>query len=205
LLKNVRIFEVDQPASQAHKRRRIHETGIEVPPNLTYVPVDFRHDKLSDSLHAAGYDSSQITFFIWEGVTMYLTDAAMEETSRWIGAQAAGSVVVFDFVYRNVIDWLRNVSLDHLPEAARKAVERVSKMEAGEPWLFGIPNGKEAEFLKNFGLTVTELMPIGGEESRKRYLTRSDGTFYIPLPPGMERPPSGGASNASYCLAEARV
>jgi O-methyltransferase involved in polyketide biosynthesis len=136
---------------------------------------------------------------------MYLTEAAIEETLRWIAAQAPGSALVFDYVYRAVIDFLANVPLDKLPEQARQAVTRIQKLEAGEPWLFGIPNGNEADFLGKFGLKVRELMPIGGPESRQRYLTRSDGSFYIPLPPGADRPPVGGASNASYCLAEAVV
>ena len=98
LLKAARVFEVDQPSTQEYKKRRIRETGIEVPPNLTYVAVDFRHDKLGDVLAAAGYDSSQRTFFIWEGVTMYLPEAAVEETLRWVAAQAPGSTIIFDFV-----------------------------------------------------------------------------------------------------------
>jgi hypothetical protein len=81
----------------------------------------------------------------------------------------------------------------------------VQKLEAGEPWLFGIPNGTETEFLAKFGLTLSELMPIGGEESRKRYLTRSDGSFYFPLPPGAQRPGTGAAATATYCIAKARI
>jgi methyltransferase (TIGR00027 family) len=205
LLQNARVFEVDQPSTQEYKMRRVREAGIEVPRNLTYVPLDFRRDKLDDTLRAAGYDSSQVTFFIWEGVTMYLPETAIEDTLRWIGAQAPGSTVVFDYVYRSVIDFLANMSVDHLPEQARQAVTRIQKLEVGEPWIFGIPNGAETAFLATFGLTVRELMPIGGEESRKRYLTRSDGSFYIPLPPGVERPTAGAAANPAYCLAEARV
>ena len=206
LLRNARVFEVDQPPTQEYKRRRVRESGIEVPPNLTYVAVDFRHDKLNGALQAAGYESSQVTFFIWEGVTMYLTEAAIEETLRWVAVQAPGSAIVFDYVYRAVIEMMaKMVYMDQLSEAAKQAVARVQKLEAGEPWLFGIPNGAEAEFLGKFGLTLGELMPIGGEESRTRYLTRSDGSFYVPLPPGMQRPPVGAAASASYCLAEARV
>jgi len=88
LLRAARLFEVDQSPTQEYKKRRIKETGIEVPPNLRYVPVDFRHDKLGDVLAKAGYDSTQKTFFIWEGVTMYLPEEAVEETLRWVAAQA---------------------------------------------------------------------------------------------------------------------
>jgi methyltransferase (TIGR00027 family) len=148
-----------------------------VPRKLIYVPVDFRSDVIGTALGAAGYDPARRAFFIWEGVTMYLPETAIEETLRWVGKQAAGSAIVFDFVYRAVIDFMRSMQTDHLPEAAQQAMERVRKLEAGEPWLFGIPAGTEREFLKKFGLTLRELLPIGGEESRKLYLTRSHGSF----------------------------
>jgi methyltransferase (TIGR00027 family) len=206
LLKDTRVFEVDQPATQRYKRRRIREAGIEVPPNLTYVPVDFRSDSLGSVLEAAGYDSSQTTFFIWEGVTMYLPETAIAETLGWVGSQARGSTIIFDFIYRATLDFLAAIpTFENLPEQAKQAIARVQKLEAGEPWIFGIPNGGESEFLAKFGLTVRELLPVGGEVSRKRYLMRSDGSFYVPLPPGMERPPVGAAANASYCLVEAGV
>src|SRR6185312_8151747 len=69
LLKGARVFEVDQPSTQEYKKRRVRDAGIAVPPNLTYVRVDFRHDKVDDALKAAGYDPTRKTFFIWEGVT----------------------------------------------------------------------------------------------------------------------------------------
>ncbi len=202
LLKDSRVFEVDHPATQHYKMKRVLDAGIELPANLTYVPVDFRHDKLGDALAAAGYDSSRMTFFIWEGVTMYLTEEAIGETLRWVGAQAKGSVLVFDFVYRSVLTFLQSGSIERLPEAAQRAVNRVRKLEVGEPWLFGIPNGEEKEFLAQFGLTLTDLLPLGSEEAAKRYLTRSDGTFFLP---DVGVTAIGGRANPSYCLIEAKV
>jgi len=202
LLKNARVFEVDQPSTQEYKKRRIRDTGIEVPPNLTYVPVDFRHDKLGDVLAAAGYDSNQRTFFIWEGVTMYLPEAAVEETLRWVAAQAPGSTVIFDFVGAMVVKFMATADLSQFPEPARKAIERLRRLVAGEPWIFGVPDSGEGEFLSKLGLELREALPLGGEESLKRYLTRSDGTPYIPLPPPQQR---YQAQRGGYCLAEAFV
>jgi methyltransferase (TIGR00027 family) len=201
LLQLAHVFEVDQPSTQEYKKRRIRETGIEVPPNLTYVPVDFRHDKLGDVLKAAGYDSGQRTFFIWEGVTMYLPEAAVEETLRWVAAQARGSTIIFDFVGAMVIQFMANIPWDKLPEVAKKGVERLQRLEAGEPWIFGLPED-EKEFLRKLGLELRELLPIGGQESMKRYLTRSDGTPYIPIPPPQQQYQS---QRGGYCLAEAFV
>jgi methyltransferase (TIGR00027 family) len=201
LLKSAQVFEADQPSTQEYKKRRIRETGIEVPPNLTYVPVDFRHDKLGDALAAAGYDSSRKTFFVWEGVTMYLPEAAVEETLRWVGSQAPGSTIIFDFVGAMVIQFMANIPWDKLPEPAKQAIQRLQRLEAGEPWIFGFPSD-EREFLGKLGLELRELLPIGGAESMKRYLTRSDGTPYVPVPTAQQQAQS---QRGGYCLAEAVV
>ena len=205
LLRRARVFEVDHPSTQEYKKRRVREEGIETPTNLAYVAVDFRHDRLADELAAAGYDRSAVTFFVCEGVTMYLPEEVMEETFRYVGSQVDDSVIVFDFVYKSIIDFMAKMSVDHLPDQAKAAVARIRKLEAGEPWIFGIPNGNETDYLAQFGLRLRELLPVGGEASQKRYLTRSDGSLYFPLPPGMQRPPAGAAANPAYCLAEAVV
>ena len=202
LLKNTRVFEVDQPSTQEYKKRRIRETGIEVPSNLTYVAIDFRHDKVGDVLTGAGYDSARKTFFVWEGVTMYLPEAAVEETLRWVAAQGPGSTIIFDFVGARLIQFMATADLSKFPEAAQKAFERFRGLTSGEPWIFGLPDTNEREFLAKVGLELHALLPVGGEESMKRYLTRSDGTPYIPVPPPQQQAP---VQRATYCLAEAVV
>jgi methyltransferase (TIGR00027 family) len=166
------------------------------------VPVDFRRNKLGDVLANAGYDSTQKTFFIWEGVTMYLPEAAVEETLRWVAAQAAGSTIIFDFMGAMIVKFMATADLSTFPEAAQKAFERLRRLTAGEPWIFGIPDDGEREFLNKLGLDLRELLPVGGEESMKRYLTRSDGTPYIPIPPAQQQ---AQGRRGGYCLAEAVV
>jgi methyltransferase (TIGR00027 family) len=163
LLKAARVFEVDRPSTQEYKKHRVQEAEIKVPSNLTYVPVDFRHDTLGDVLAAAGYDSSQRTFFVWEGVTMYLPEAAVEATLRWVAAQAPGSTIVFDFVGAMVIKFMTTVDLNVLPEAAKRAISRLRELIAGEPWIFGIPDTGEREFLSKLGLELREALPLGVE------------------------------------------
>jgi methyltransferase (TIGR00027 family) len=196
------VFEVDQPSTQEYKQRRIKETGIEVPPNLAYVPVDFRRDKLAVVLAKAGYDSAHKTFFIWEGVTMYLPEEVVEATLRWVAAQAPGSTIIFDFLGANIVKFMATADLSTFPEAAQKAFERLRRLTAGEPWIFGLPDEGEREFLDKLGLDLRELLPVGGEESMKRYLTRSDGTPYVPIPTPQQQ---AQARRGGYCLAEAVV
>ena len=47
-----------------------------------------------------------------------------------------------------------------------------------------------------------QLLPVGGEESMKRYLTRTDGTPYVPIPTPQQQ---AQARRGGYCLAEAVV
>jgi methyltransferase (TIGR00027 family) len=62
LAKVLRVFEVDHPATQAWKRTRLQEAGIELPRNLSLVPVDFEKQSLIDSLRISGYRTDAPAF-----------------------------------------------------------------------------------------------------------------------------------------------
>jgi methyltransferase (TIGR00027 family) len=176
LLTSVRVFEVDRPSTQASKRQRVNAVLGGPPVNLTYVALDFQHDDLSDALTRHGYDPSQRTFFILEGVTMYLPEDALRSTLRFVVAHPPGSGIVFDFVSRAMVDMLSRIDMANVPVAARPFVERFLNLIRDEPWVFGFPVAGEREFLGEFGLELREVLTIGGEEAIKRYLTRADGT-----------------------------
>ena len=176
MLAGARVFEVDRPATQALKRQRVDEVLGGPPPNLTYVPIDFQLERLPDVLARHGYDSSRRTFFILEGVTMYVPEQGVRDTFRFVGSHPGGSAIVFDFVYRPMIDFLTKIDWATLPKSARPYFERFLKMIKDEPWVFGLPVGGEREFLAECGLSPREVLTIGGEESLKRFATRSDGT-----------------------------
>jgi methyltransferase (TIGR00027 family) len=95
---DLRIFEVDHPATQAWKRERLAEADIPLPATLTFVPVDFERETLAEGLAAAGFDSTQQTFFTWLAVVPYLTDEAIFSTLGFIAGLAGGAHVVFDYV-----------------------------------------------------------------------------------------------------------
>jgi methyltransferase (TIGR00027 family) len=96
--KDLRVFEVDHPATQAWKRERLAEADIPLPEALTFVPIDFERETLADGLAAAGFDSTQQTFFTWLGVVPYLTDEAIFATLGYIAGLPGGAHVVFDYV-----------------------------------------------------------------------------------------------------------
>jgi methyltransferase (TIGR00027 family) len=65
---DVRVFEVDYPATQGWKRERLKQAGLAVPASLTFAPVDFERQSLADGLSAAGFQASRPAFFQWLGV-----------------------------------------------------------------------------------------------------------------------------------------
>jgi len=83
----------------------------------------------------------------------------------------------------------------------RPAVKRFLDLVADEPWIFGLPDNAEREYLGGFGLEAGDALPIGGAESVKRYLTRSDGTTVG----GMRAPEPGSNQGVVYQLIEATV
>jgi methyltransferase (TIGR00027 family) len=176
LLADARVFEVDRPAMQALKKQRVSEVLGASPVNLTYVASDFQHEDLAGVLTRHGYDPAQQTFFILEGVTMYLPEEAVRGTLQFVAAHPPGSGIVFDFVYRAMIDMIARIDMATVPEVAKPFVERFLKLTRDEPWIFGLPVGREREFLNDFGFELRETLTVGGEESLKRYLTRADGT-----------------------------
>ncbi len=95
--KNLRIFEVDHPASQYTKRARLAEAGITSPANLEFVAIDFEHVALCDGLRASRFDPSQPTFVAWLGVMMYLSAEAIEAVLRFVVALPRTSEMVFTF------------------------------------------------------------------------------------------------------------
>ena len=196
LLRNAHVFEVDQPSTQNWKRRRAEEALGPAPANLTYLPIDFRHQTLGDVLSAGGYDPGKKTFFIWEGVTMYLPEAAVRETLGWIARQEPGSSLVFDFAYSPLIEFMAQVKSDWEPpnEAARVGIARLRLTSAwGEPWIFGIPTDGSKEFVNGLGLEHRETLSMSSTEAAQRYLGWDAAT---PFP---------AAIRQFYAIAEAAV
>ncbi len=71
--RQLRIYEVDRPVTQAWKLNRLAEAQIALPPSLIFVPVDFEQDDLGEKLVDAGFQQNSPAFFTWLGVVPYLT------------------------------------------------------------------------------------------------------------------------------------
>lgn len=123
----LRVFEVDQPATQEWKRMRLKEVGLAEPDSLTFVPIDFERQSLADELTRAGLDRTQPAFFSWLGVTPYLTKRAVWTTLEAVAALAGtGGGITFDYA-------VPVESLNFL-QRAKFAVLAARVAKAGEPF-----------------------------------------------------------------------
>jgi methyltransferase (TIGR00027 family) len=148
-LATARVFEVDSPNTQADKRRGLALRRLPVPSNLVFVPVDFESQTAAERLRAEGFRTGEATLWLLEGLSMYLEPATIESTFRFISdSSGAGSIVVFDYAYADV---LRGLTTRYGATGVMAAVDK-----AGESWRFGIEEGGVAAFLAPFGFTVVD-------------------------------------------------
>lgn len=76
---DVRVFEVDHPATQEWKRSRLDALGVPTPAEVVWAPVDFEVESLAAGLSRAGLPASD-TFVNWLGVVPYLSLDAIRDT-----------------------------------------------------------------------------------------------------------------------------
>jgi methyltransferase (TIGR00027 family) len=159
----LQVFEVDHPSTQRAKRQTLDRTLDPVPSRVHFVPVDFEHDDLNTALRAAGYDDEVASAFLWEGVTNYLTPAAVDATLAAVRAllNQDDDTVVFTYVDRAVI--VGN-GVERFPEA-RRWIDGVRRR--GEPWTFGLDPTEVATFLAQRGFTLLE--DVSTAEAGQRY------------------------------------
>jgi methyltransferase (TIGR00027 family) len=164
---DVRVFEVDHPATQAWKQRRLADTAIPIPPTVTFVPVDFERHNLRESLMKAGLDPQRPAVFSWLGVTPYLEEAAIWQTLADIAFfSTTGGGVIFDYSIppSNLSFFQRWVF--------RRLAKRVAK--AGEPFRSYFDPPALVQRLGETGFS--RVSDLGQAEMNARYFAgRADG------------------------------
>jgi methyltransferase (TIGR00027 family) len=94
----LRVFEIDQPGTQAWKRQRLVALGYGVPDWLRLVPTDFETDDAwLTQLIAAGFDPARPAVIVSTGVSMYLSHDANAVTLRQVAGLAPGSTLALSF------------------------------------------------------------------------------------------------------------
>jgi methyltransferase (TIGR00027 family) len=159
-LRSAKIFEVDHPQTFATKREQLAQLLDREPANLTFVQIDFNRQSLEEVLRRPGFDPSQPSIFLWEGVTNYLTTEAVTAVLRFVASCAAGTELIFTYVHR--------LALDHpatFPDAEKllRSLEQI-----GEPWTFGLLPDEVSAFLATTGLRLRQ--DVGSSDYRAQFI-----------------------------------
>jgi methyltransferase (TIGR00027 family) len=165
-LSKVRVFELDLQATQERKKARLETLFGSLPEWVTYVPINFDAQRLEDVLPAAGFDRTRRTFFLWEGVSMYLTEEGIDQTLGFVARNSPPhSSIAFDYV---ALGALRG---DSRYPGTQQWINVLA--EIGHPMTFGIEEDATDVFLRKRGLEVVS--QIGSADMERKYLIKSDG------------------------------
>jgi methyltransferase (TIGR00027 family) len=165
--RDLRVFEVDHPATQAWKRELLARSQIAIPASLTFVPVDFEVHSLAEQLRTQGFDPHAPAYFAWLGVVPYLTLSALRSTLAYIAERPPGSGVTLDYgLPRQAIPRLERITRDAL--AARVG-------QIGEPLrLFFTPPDMARELSR-----FRSIEDLGSAEMTARYFAGRADRFRV--------------------------
>ena len=149
--RDLRIYEVDHPATQSFKLSCMAAAGIARPAAARFLPADLASEDLAAALARSDFDPRAPAFFSWLGVTMYLTREANGQALQGIArCAAAGSELVFTY-----IDAL--VFRPESGEAYRRfELLRREVAALGEPFLSGFDPSTLAQELAVMGLELID-------------------------------------------------
>lgn len=166
-LKTVRVFEVDHPSTQQRKRDVLTKVLGTLPDHATFVSIDFEREQLSEKMKEAGLSDQLPTFFVWEGVCEYLTEAAVDATLQFMTAAAPeGSQLAFTYKH---IERSKAVSKADMMTFSQKFV--------GEPCTFTLNPGTVSNFLAERSLKLQE--DVSGFDFLSRYFKPRDRNLIV--------------------------
>ncbi len=169
-IEKTRVFEVDYPATQEVKRKRLKKVVDPLPGYVTFVPVDFNSQLLGERMQSCGYSEQAKTLFIWQGVTYFLEAKGVDSTLDFIAHHAGpGSSVIFDYIYNEIFQDPNN--------SYGKTLKRVAKL-SGEEYVFGIDRGQVEPFLTRRDFRNVNNMTL--EQLKQRYFTGPNAGRTVP-------------------------
>ncbi|WP_123026159.1 SAM-dependent methyltransferase [Mycolicibacterium stellerae] len=144
---DIPVFEVDLPVNVARKNAALRRAIGPIPASVRLVPLDFERDDLVGTLTEHGYQTDARTFFVWEGVTQYLTEDAVRTTLAALQAAPTGSRLVFTYVRADFIEGRNMYDAAVLYKRFR---------QRRQVWKFGIDPDEIAEFVGTYGWRLVE-------------------------------------------------
>jgi len=163
LMDEIDLFEVDHPATQTWKRKRLEAAGLSWPARASIVAADLAAgEDLAEGLDAVSFDPGRASIWSWLGVVVYLDVDAVASTLKEIEELAApGSRLIVSYTVtpdlmdpgsRQFADLARAVSGDagepHLSAFAPAEIEGMAR-DAGWPRVHSIDPSSFAPWFSN--------------------------------------------------------
>ncbi len=167
-LKSIPVIEIDHPNTSNFKIEILKKTIGKLPDNVAYWQIDFNKQSLDELAEQNNLDFTKPATIIWEGVTNYLTEDAINKTFSFISRFPKGSYVIFTYVHKKVLEE-PNAFL-----GGEKLLSNLENME--ERWTFGFMPEQLHDYLKKFNLTLEE--DLGATEYRNKYLPQRSEKGY---------------------------
>lgn len=158
-MENVKVFEVDLPTVQDDKKKKLQKYLGRLPDYVSFIPIDFDTQTLEAVFSGTAFNSAKPAIFIWEGVTQYISEEAVRQTLAFVGKSAPGSIVVFTYVLKSIIERRSDIpDADHLMDVVAKQ----------SPWVFGLEPSGIPDFLKPYHLSL--IADVGNMDYQEKYL-----------------------------------
>ncbi len=171
---------------------------MSIPPNVVFGSVNFECESLEEGLRRHGVQFDVPTMFSWLGVTMYLTEEAVDAVLRTVARFPAGSEIVFTFANRATQPIQYNGGTgngtagaalggetpgEESPGSTVGAIPRAGTLaalaaRAGEPWISYFEPDELDRKLRDFGFAKHEFLTP--EQAQATYFSGREDALPAP-------------------------
>ena len=147
-----KIIELDIAPTQNRKKKCLKKAQIDIPKQVTLVPINFNKESLKDILEKAGYESHKKTLFLWEGVSYYLDLESVDVTLAFVSHSSHNESVI-------ALDYVISISEENINYyGVKEFFQTMKKHHANEELMFSINEGKAESFFKQRGLIIVNYL-----------------------------------------------
>ena len=168
------IYELDITPTQNRKKDCLAKARIDIPPQIKFVPINFKEESIQETLEKAGFSPQEKTLFLWEGVSYYLNAESVGETLAVVSqASHQGTSIAFDYTI--------SVPKEKLDQhfGVREFSQTMKEHHGAEELLFSIEEGTTELFLGQRGLKILDHLDNNEIEEKFLFDDRGDSIGHI--------------------------
>lgn len=159
-LQSVSVIEIDHPDTAHKKLQTLKKISSSISPNIRYLQLDFNRQDLDSLLSEQIIDNTIPTTLVWEGVSNYLQQTAIDKTFAFAAKFPKGSSVIFTYVDKEVLEHPSSFF------GAERLLKDLDEIE--ERWTFGFAPDQLPAYLRSFRYRLVE--DTGAAGYREKYL-----------------------------------